>query len=95
MSIQIGNAPCSWGVEFANDPRNPSWQSVLEDCAREGYRGIELGPIGYMPEDPALLSDALALRDLALIVAWFFVHFMTPQLGMNCKKPLTAPAERW
>ena len=78
MSIQIGNAPCSWGVEFANDPRNPSWQSVLEDCARAGYRGIELGPIGYMPEDPVLLSDALALRDLALIGGVVFRPFHDP-----------------
>jgi inosose dehydratase len=23
MTIRIGNAPCSWGVEFADDPRNP------------------------------------------------------------------------
>ena len=25
--IKIGNAPCSWGVEFADDPRNPNWLS--------------------------------------------------------------------
>ena len=59
MSIKIGNAPCSWGVEFADDPRNPSWQSVLSDCAKAGYRGIELGPVGFMPEDPVELSEAL------------------------------------
>ena len=44
MSIHIGNAPCSWGVEFAGDPRNPDWRAVLRDCAQAGYRGIELGP---------------------------------------------------
>ena len=38
MTIRIGNAPCSWGVEFANDPRNPDWQTVLKDCAAAGYR---------------------------------------------------------
>jgi inosose dehydratase len=47
MTIQIGNAPCSWGVEFADDPRNPAWQKVLSDCAAAGYKGIELGPIGF------------------------------------------------
>ena len=31
MSIRIGNAPCSWGVEFPNDPRNPTWEKVLEE----------------------------------------------------------------
>ncbi|MBX2836619.1 MAG: myo-inositol catabolism protein, partial [Gammaproteobacteria bacterium] len=60
MTIKIGNAPCSWGVEFANDERNPSWESVLSDCHSAGYTGIELGPVGYMPEDPSILGDALA-----------------------------------
>ncbi len=59
MSIRIGNAPCSWGVEFANDPRNPSWRTVLSECAQAGYKGIELGPVGFMPEDPVELSEAL------------------------------------
>jgi len=52
MTILIGNAPCSWGVEFANDERNPAWTRVLDECAEAGYRGIELGPVGFMPEDP-------------------------------------------
>ena len=54
--ISIGNAPCSWGVEFADDPRNPPWTRVLDECRDAGYRGIELGPIGFMPEDPAKLG---------------------------------------
>ena len=75
MTIKIGNAPCSWGVEFADDPRNPPWQQVLDDCKAAGYDGIELGPIGYMPEDPAQLGDALAARDLQLISGVVFRPF--------------------
>ena len=67
MTIKIGNAPCSWGVEFADDPRNPSWQEVLRQNAEAGYKGIELGPVGFMPEDPSVLADALAEHDLELI----------------------------
>ncbi len=78
MTIKIGNAPCSWGVEFAGDPRNPSWQSVLKDCADAGYKGIELGPVGFMPEDPALLGDALAEHDLELIGGVVFRAFHDP-----------------
>ncbi|SMY07617.1 sugar phosphate isomerase/epimerase family protein [Flavimaricola marinus] len=59
MTIQIGNAPCSWGVEFADDDRNPAWREVLRQCAGAGYRGIELGPVGFMPEDPHVLAEAL------------------------------------
>jgi inosose dehydratase len=73
--IKIGNAPCSWGVEFADDPRNPAWRRVLSDCASAGYEGIELGPIGFMPEDPAILADALAENDLTLIGGVVFRPF--------------------
>ncbi len=78
MTIRIGNAPCSWGVEFANDPRNPAWEIVLSQCAEAGYKGIELGPVGFMPEDPALLSDALATHDLELIGGVVFRAFHDP-----------------
>ncbi len=78
MTIQIGNAPCSWGVEFADDPRNPAWRQVLADCAAAGYRGIELGPIGFMPEDPAILGEALAEHQLSLIGGVVFRAFHDP-----------------
>ena len=76
--IQIGNAPCSWGVEFADDPRNPTWRQVLADCADAGYRGIELGPIGFMPEDPAVLAEGLAEQGLTLTGGVVFRPFHDP-----------------
>lgn len=78
MSIRIGNAPCSWGVEFADDSRNPAWQTVLEDCAKAGYGGIELGPVGFMPEDPAILGDGLAKYGLELTGGVVFRPFHDP-----------------
>ena len=78
MSIRIGNAPCSWGVEFANDPRNPPWTRVLDQCRDAGYNGIELGPIGFMPEDPGILGPALAERGLTLIGGVVFRPFHDP-----------------
>ncbi len=78
MTIRIGNAPCSWGVEFANDPRNPAWRDVLRENAEAGYKGIELGPVGFMPEDPAVLRDALDEFDLELIGGVVFRAFHDP-----------------
>ncbi|CAM4038453.1 TIM barrel protein [Palleronia rufa] len=78
MTIRIGNAPCSWGVEFAGDPRNPDWRDVLRDCAAAGYRGIELGPVGYMPEDPQVLAEALDAHGLHLIGGVVFRPFHDP-----------------
>ncbi len=78
MAIRIGNAPCSWGVEFAGDPRNPSWRSVLSECASAGYTGIELGPVGFMPEDPVELGEALDEYGLELIGGVVFRPFHDP-----------------
>ncbi|MEL6267965.1 MAG: TIM barrel protein [Pseudomonadota bacterium] len=75
MTIRIGNAPCSWGVEFAGDPRNPDWRTVLRECAEAGYTGVELGPVGFMPEDPAVLAEALAENGLDLIGGVVFRPF--------------------
>lgn len=76
--IQIGNAPCSWGVEFADDPRNPSWRQVLRENAEAGFKGIELGPVGFMPEDPSILSEALDECDQTLIGGVVFRPFHDP-----------------
>ncbi len=78
MSINIGNAPCSWGVEFADDSRNPAWTQVLDDCRAAGYKGLELGPVGYMPEDPEILGAALAERELKLTGGVVFQPFHDP-----------------
>ena len=76
--IKIGNAPCSWGIEFASDPAYPTWQSVLSQCAQAGYKGIELGPIGYMPEEPAVLREELDKNDLSIIGGVVFRPFHDP-----------------
>jgi len=85
MTIRIGNAPCSWGVEFANDERNPPWRSVLSDCAKAGYTGIELGPVGYMPEDPVILKEALDQHGLTLIRGVVFRAFHDPNAWEDVK----------
>jgi inosose dehydratase len=95
MTIKIGNAPCSWGVEFAGDPRNPDWKQVLKDCAAAGYSGIELGPVGFMPEDPPQVAEALAEHGLELIGGVIFRAFHDPdQPGTTCWMARCAPARR-
>ncbi len=76
--IELGNAPCSWGVEFAGDPRNPPWRQVLREAAEAGYRGMELGPVGYMPEDPVQVSEAFDEFGLTLIGGVVFRPFHDP-----------------
>ncbi|MCC6629860.1 MAG: TIM barrel protein [Chloroflexi bacterium] len=66
MPVQIGSAPDSWGVWFPSDPRQLPWQRFLDEVAEAGYRWIELGPLGYLPTDPAVLRRELAARGLGV-----------------------------
>jgi inosose dehydratase len=62
--LTLGTAPDSWGVWYADDPRQTPWYRFLDEAAQAGYGWIELGPYGYLPTDAAQLADELALRDL-------------------------------
>lgn len=64
----IGNAPCSWGINYATGNRY-TWQQYLDEVAAAGYQGTELGPFGFLPKDAMLLRDELARRKLTLIGA--------------------------
>lgn len=74
MNLRLSNAPCSWGIEFAENPNNPSWNRVLDELSGAGYKATELGPLGYLPTDAGQLRDELASRDLKLIAGTLFHH---------------------
>ncbi len=65
-NVALATAPSVWGVEDACEPRNPAWTDVLDEAAAIGFRGIELGPFGYFPEDPDRVRAELQRRDLVL-----------------------------
>ena len=64
--LQLGSCPDSWGVWYADDPRQTPWNRFLDELAGAGYRWLELGPYGYLPTDPSRLSDELAARGLSV-----------------------------
>lgn len=72
MPITIANGPVSWGVIFEGDETNIPWQRYLDEVAAAGFSATELGPVGYMPEDPGELGDALASRGLVLVGGYIF-----------------------
>ncbi|MFT2109562.1 TIM barrel protein [Marinomonas sp. 2405UD68-3] len=78
MQLKIGNAPCSWGIEAPDSARNPSWKTVLDECQKAGFSGIELGPVGFFPENADILGEALAARDLTLTAGVVFRPFHDP-----------------
>lgn len=63
-TLRLGTAPDSWGVWFASDPHQVTWDVYLDEIARVGYLYTELGPQGFMPQDPGQLEDELARRGL-------------------------------
>ncbi len=62
--LLLGSCPDSWGVWFADDPKQTPWHRFLDELADVGYEWLELGPYGYLPTDPAQLSDELERRGL-------------------------------
>ncbi|MFT5707084.1 MAG: inosose dehydratase [Oceanospirillaceae bacterium] len=74
MKLQLSNAPCSWGVEFADSEKNLPWTQVLDEISMAGYKATELGPLGYLPVDTGMLQESLAKRDLKIIAGTLFQH---------------------
>jgi inosose dehydratase len=63
--LQLGSCPDSWGVWFADDPKQTPWRRFLDELAGV-YEWLELGPYGYLPTDPQQLKDELGMRGLKL-----------------------------
>jgi inosose dehydratase len=62
--LRLGTAPDSWGVWFPEDPHQVTWQQYLDEVSRAGYVWTELGPSGFLPQDPDQLRDELGSRGL-------------------------------
>ena len=64
--LRLGTAPDSWGVWFPSDPHQVTWDVYLDEIAAVGYVYTELGPQGFMPQDPSQLKDELDSRGLTV-----------------------------
>jgi inosose dehydratase len=77
-AITIGTAPDSWGVWFPSDPEQVPPEVFLREVAEAGYEWIELGPYGYLPSDPAALSEQLEAHGLGVLAGTVFEHLHRP-----------------
>ncbi len=77
-AIRIAASPVSWGVDFADSPDNPAWEQVLDDIESSAVGALELGPVGYLPEDAATLHAALASRRLRSVGSFIFDDLHDP-----------------
>ena len=74
--FRIANAPCSWGVIEGIDGERGGYVRVINEMQETGYVGTELGDWGFMPTDPAFLTQELGSRHLNLLASWVsvFLH---------------------
>ncbi|MBV9336213.1 MAG: TIM barrel protein [Solirubrobacterales bacterium] len=65
---RLAGAPISWGAcEVPGWGVMPAPETVLGEMAELGLRGTELGPPGFLPDDPAALASLLKRYGLALV----------------------------
>lgn len=76
--LRLATGPVTWGVDFADTPSNPPWQQVLDEISESGIGALELGPVGYLPEDAGVLSEALKRRDLTAVGSFIFDNMHAP-----------------
>lgn len=70
-TIQIANAPCSWGVlEFDLAGEVIRYPQMLDELVATGYAGTELGDYGFMPTEPSALRAELTGRGIELVGAF-------------------------
>jgi len=68
LSERLAGAPISWGAcEVPGWGRMPAAERVLAEMAALGLRGTELGAVGFLPDDPALISEMLRRHGLELV----------------------------
>jgi inosose dehydratase len=77
-SLKIGTAPDSWGVWFPSDPEQVPAERFLAEVVEAGYEAIELGPYGYLPNDPNELKETLAAHHLSVLAGTVFSHLHQP-----------------
>jgi inosose dehydratase len=74
--FRLAGAPVTFGVweRTVDRPDLVARERLLATAGGLGYRGLELGPPGYLGTDARTVADALARHDLALAGAFAPVH---------------------
>ena len=78
MGMNIGCAPCCWGVDDVKNPHLPDWKRVLQEASSAGYTGIELGPYSYIPLDIDTVRAELQTRGLGITAGTIFDDLVAP-----------------
>jgi inosose dehydratase len=79
---RLAGAPISWGAcEVPGWGVMPVPEVVLSEMAELGLRGTELGPVGFLAEDPRVLAALLRRHRLELVGGFVPLVLHEPDLG--------------
>jgi inosose dehydratase len=96
---RLAGAPISWGVcEVPGWGRMLPPERVLSEMASLGLRATEMGPVGYLPSDPAELRALLGSHGMGLVGAFVPLVLHEPSLDqarevLDALMPLMAPLD--
>ena len=93
MNTVVGIAPDSWGVWFADDPRQPPWNRFLDEVVEAGYEWIELGPYGYLPTDVPVLRRELDSRGLQVCACMVEENLENPSAWPEVERQVLGAGE--
>jgi inosose dehydratase len=81
LGRKLAGAPISWGVcEVPGWGRMLPPERVLREMASLGLRATEMGPVGYLPPDPAEVRALLDEHGLGLVGAFIPLVLHEPSL---------------
>jgi inosose dehydratase len=81
IAERLAGAPISWGAcEVPGWGVMPSPEDVLHQMSRLGLRGTELGPPGFLPDEPEALAGALHRHGLTLVGGFVALVLHQPEL---------------
>jgi len=78
MRIRVANSPVSWGVDHLERPGLPLWQIVFDEIKDAGYDWVELGALGYLPQDPGRARAEMQARGLAVAGSYMLAPVHDP-----------------
>lgn len=93
LNLRLGSAPDSWGVWFPEDEFQLPWTRFLDELAEAGYEWLELGPYGYLPTDPQVLTDEVGKRGLKVSGGTVFGNLHRPELWDQMHATVSKVAE--
>jgi len=93
LPVTVGVAPDSWGIWFAQDPRQLPWSRYLDEAARTGVAVTELGPYGYLPTDAGALERELGARGLALVAGGAMFDLADPDAWARARAEVVATCQ--